>query len=99
MKKIVCRRDTKCHLNAAWRIMFEVLDYIPYKEHIMVLIQQDIIALLKNGAGTYYVTKDLPANANVKSSEVHHYFYLFRIFNDRKKLRTYLVPRLTKCPR
>jgi len=93
MKRFIFRRDPKYHNTAATRIMDEVLTYIPANRHVLVLIIQDITSIMQSGPGVYYVTKDLPKNANVIRSDVRHYFYRYVVLNKKKRIQTFLIPR------
>ena len=93
MKRYICRQNPKYHRQAAIRIISEVLDHIPDKQKVMVLIEQDIKALTKSGPGVYYVVTELPKNANVIISDVGHYFYRFQVCNKKKRIQTFLIPR------
>lgn len=93
MKRFICRHDPKYHRQASVRIILEVLSHISDKQKVLVLIEQDIKTLTKSGPGVYYVTTELPKNANVVFSDVGHYFYRFQVCDKRKRIQTFLIPR------
>lgn len=94
MKKFICRRDPRHHQSAAIRIISEVLTHIPNDKIVFVLMNQDIKALMKSGPGVYYVTTQRPLGLKVINSEVRHYFYLIRVLNKKKRIQTFLIPRI-----
>ena len=93
MKRFIIRHDPRYHRKAAIRILDEVLCHIPNNKHIMVFIFQDIHVLENSPAGVYYVTDKLPVGANVIRSDTQHYFYRFVVFNKKKRIQTFLIPR------
>ena len=94
MKKFIYRHAQKYHMNAAIRIMDEVLSNIPNSKKILVLINQDIKYLMSIEPGAYYVASERPLGVELVSSEVRHYFYLFKIKNKKKRIKTFIVPRI-----
>ena len=58
MKRFIYRHNEKYHMNAAIRIMDEVLNHIPDNKKVLVLINQDIKALMHCEPGVYYVATD-----------------------------------------
>ena len=44
--------------------------------------------------GAYYVASERPLGVELVSSEVRHYFYLFKIKNKKKRIQTFIVPRI-----
>ena len=94
MKRFIYNRCSTNYKNAAIRIMDEILNHIPSEKHIIVFIFQDLNILENLPAGVYYVTNKLPVNANVIKSDVKHYFYRYVVLNKKKRIQTYLIPRI-----
>jgi len=94
MKRFIYRQNKKYHMNAAIRIMNEVLNYIPNNKKVLILISQDINYLMHSEPGVYYVATERPLGVELVSSDVCHYFYLFRIRNKKKRIQTFLIPRI-----
>ena len=94
MKRFICRQAPKYYEPAAIRIISEVLTHIPNDKIVFVLMDQDIKALMQSGPGVYYVTTQRPLGLEVISSDVRHYFYLFRTRNKKKRIQTFLIPRI-----
>ena len=94
MKRFIYRHNEKYRMNAAIRIMDEVLSQIPDAKKVFVLINQDINYLLRSEPGVYYVAEKRPSGVELISSDVRHYFYLFRIRNKKKRIQTFIVPRI-----
>lgn len=94
MKRFIYRHNEKYHMNAAIRIMDEVLNHIPDNKKVLVLINQDLKALMHCEPGVYYVATERPLGVELLSSDVRHYFYLFRIRNKKKRIQTFLIPRI-----
>ena len=94
MKRFIYNRCSTNYKNAAIRIMDEILNYIPSEKHIIVFIFQDLNILENLPSGVYYVTDKLPVNANVIKSDVKHYFYRYVVLNKKKRIQTYLIPRI-----
>lgn len=94
MKRFIHLRNPRYNEAAAVRIMDEVLSHIPDNKHVVVLVQQDLKVLEHSPPGVYYVTKKLPVNANVLFSDVKHYFYRYVVLNKKKRIQTFLIPRI-----
>lgn len=94
MKRFLYNRNSINYKAAAVRIMDEILSHVPNNKHVAVLVFQDLKVLENSRAGVYYVTEKLPVNANVIESDVKHYFYRFVVLNKRKRIQTFLIPRI-----
>lgn len=94
MKKFIYRHAKKYHINAAIRIIQEVLTHIPDSKKVLVLINQDLKYLMSLEPGAYYVASERPLGVELVSSDVRHYFYLFKIKNKKKRVQTFIVPRI-----
>lgn len=94
MKRFIIRRDPKNRGKAAIRILDEVLSHVPCTKHIVVFVFQDIKTLENSPAGVYYVTDKLPVGAKVIHSDNGHYFYRYVVLNKKKRIQTFLLPRI-----
>ena len=94
MKRFIISRDPKYHHNAAIRIMAEILSHVPENKHIIVFIFQDLKTLENSPAGVYYVTIQPPVGGKVIRSDALHYCYRFVVLNNKKRIQTFLIPRI-----
>ena len=94
MKRFIIRRDSKYRGKAAIRILDEVLSHVPSTKHIVVFVFQDIKTLENSPTGVYYVTGKLPVGTKVIRSDNGHYFYRYVVLNKKKRIQTFLLPRI-----
>ena len=93
MKRFIYRYNPIYHKSAAIRIICEVLKDVPNNKVVFVFMNQDIEALLKSGPGVYYIAKELPSGIKILDSSVHHYFYLIKVINKKKRIQRFVIPR------
>ena len=96
MKKFIYRHNEKYHLDASIRIMKEILSHIPNNKKVLDYMYYDVKYLMRSGPGVYYVSKEHELDGEVVSSDVCHYFYIFRIQRRQNKFQNLLIPRIPK---